>query len=107
MRIHVYCKAAVLAAVLMSACGIANAACRDDLIAADQNLNTTRSALQQAASAAAPVKCVAYRKHIASLTQVRSVFARCDTSAGKAANAAQTNTAIAAFTKQMQDACKK
>ena len=49
----------------------------------------------------------AYRSHVASLTEVRKVFGRCDTSANKATNAAQTGTALAAFTKQMQEACKK
>jgi hypothetical protein len=53
------------------------------------------------------VKCAAYRKHVASLTEVRRVFARCDTSANKAANAAQTNTTLAAFTQQMQENCRK
>jgi len=38
---------------------------------------------------------------------VRKVFARCDTSANKEANAAQTNTTLAAFTRQMQENCKK
>jgi len=37
-----------------------------------------------------------------SLTEVRKVFARCDTSASKDANAAQTGTTLAAFTRQMQ-----
>ncbi len=98
-----------LIGVLLAAatCASASAACRDDLIKADQNINRTRSELQQAASAAPPVKCVAYRRHVASLTEVRKVFARCDTSAGKAQNAAQTNSALAEFTRQMRDSCKK
>ena len=37
--------------------------------------------------------------------RVRNVFARCDTSADKAANAAQTNAALAEFTKQMRETC--
>src|SRR5882757_9891612 len=83
MRIHALAAGAVLAALT----GAADAACRDDLVKADQNFNRTRSALQQAAAAAPAAKCVAYRRHVASLTEVRSVFARCDTSASKAANA--------------------
>ena len=47
----------------------------------------------------------AYRRHVASLTQVRNVFARCDTSADKAKNAAQTNATLASFTKQMRENC--
>ena len=84
----------------------AAAACRDDLIKADQTFNRTRSDLQKAASATPPVKCRAYRRHVAALTEVRKVFARCDTSASKAANAAQTNTALAEFTTQMRESCR-
>jgi len=94
-------------AMLALACASACAACRDDLIKADQNFNRTRSELQGAASAAPPAKCAAYRRHVASLTEVRNVFARCDTGSGKAKNAAQTNAALAEFTKQMRESCKK
>ena len=94
----------LLAAV---ACGSAFADCRDDLVKADQHFNRTRSDLQKAATATPPVKCAAYRRHIASLTEVRKVFARCDTSANKEANAAQTNMTLAAFTKQMHASCSK
>jgi hypothetical protein len=108
MRVTTICKAAVAAAVAFIAVGAsASAACRDDLIRADQNFNRTRSALQNAASAPPPVKCTAYRRHVASLTEVRNVFARCDTGAGKAKNAAQTKSAIAEFTRQMRESCKK
>ena len=72
------CSAAV-------ACGSATADCRGDLVKSEQNLNRTRGDLQQAATATPPVRCAAYRKHVASLTEVRSVFARCDTGANKAA----------------------
>jgi hypothetical protein len=85
----------------------ASAACRDDLIKADQDFSKTRTALQGAAGAAPPVRCAAYRRHVASLTQVRNVFARCDTGADKAKNATQTNSALAEFTKQMRETCKK
>ena len=85
----------------------ASAACRDDLIKADQDFSKTRTALQGAAGAAPPAKCAAYRRHVASLTQVRNVFARCDSSAEKGKNAAQTNSALAEFTKQMRETCKK
>jgi hypothetical protein len=99
---------AALACVL-AACwaAAASAACRDDLIKADQDFAKSRSALQASASAGPPVKCAAYRRHVASLTQVSKVFARCDTSANKAKNAAQTSSALADFTRQMNDACKK
>ena len=101
-------RASITSGVLFAfACGSASAACREDLIKADQNFNRTRSVLQDAASAAPPVKCAAYRKHVASLTEVRNVFARCDAGADKAKNAAQTNAALAEFTKQMRESCKR
>jgi hypothetical protein len=96
-------------ACLLLACwsAAACAACRDDLIKADQEFAKSRSALQASASAAPSVKCTAYRRHVASLAQVSKVFARCDTSTSKAKNAAQTNSALADFRRQMRDACKK
>jgi hypothetical protein len=99
----------LIAGVAMAAIGATQtlAACRDDLIKADQEFSVTRSALQAAASAEAPARCAAYRHHVAALTQVRKVFARCDTSADKTKNAAQTNTALVAFTRQMHESCKK
>src|SRR3954454_17626068 len=98
----------VITGVLFAlACGGASAACRDDLIKADQNFAKTRTELQSAASAAPAAKCAAYRKHVASLTQVRNVFARCDTSTDKTKNAAQTNAALAEFTRHMRESCKK
>ena len=104
MRILGFVAGVLLAAF---ACGAAHADCRDDLVKVDQRFNRTRSELQKAATATPPVKCAAYRRHVASLTEVRKVFARCDTSANKAANAAQTNTTLAAFTQQMQENCRK
>ena len=94
-------------AALVLAGASASAACRDDLIKADQNFAKTRSELQGTAGAAAPAKCAAYRRHVASLTEVRNVFARCDTGGDKAKNAAQTSAALAEFTKQMRESCKK
>ena len=97
----------VAGAMLVFACASASAACRDDLIKADQNFNRTRSELQGAASAAPAAKCAAYRRHVASLAEVRKVFARCDTGGDRAKNAAQTNAALSEFTKQMRASCKK
>ena len=94
-------------AVAMAAAAPAAAACREDLIKADQNIHRTRSGLQKAASAAQPAKCAAYRRHVASLTNVRSVFVRCDTSTNKAQNAAATGAAITEFTRQMNESCKR
>jgi hypothetical protein len=97
----------LFAAAFVAVASPAAAACREDLIKADQNLHRTRSDLQKAASAAPAAKCVAYRRHIASLTQVRGVFARCDTGANKAQNAAATSAALTEFTRQMQESCKR
>jgi hypothetical protein len=96
-------------ACLIIACSTlaASAACREDLVKADQDFAKSRSALQASATAAPAARCTAYRRHVASLTQVGRVFARCDTSADKAKNAAQTKSALADFTRQMNDACKK
>ena len=104
MRILGFVAGVLLAAF---ASGSASADCRDDLVKADQHFNRTRSDLQKAADATPPMRCAAYRRHIASLTEVRSVFARCDTSANKQANAAQTKTTLVEFTRQMQESCKK
>lgn len=84
----------------------AAAACRDDLIKADQDIHRTRTALHNAAAAAPGPKCAAYRQHVAALTLVRNVFARCDTGPNKAKNAVQANAAIAEFTRQMRQTCK-
>jgi len=85
----------------------ASAACRDDLIKADQDFAKSRSALQASANAVPGARCAAYRRHVASLTQVGRVFARCDTGADKTKNAAQTKSALADFTRQMHESCKK
>jgi hypothetical protein len=103
-----YSMGVLLAAITaLSATSPAAAACSDDLIKADQNIHRTRAELQKAASAAAPAKCAAYRKHVASLTNVRNVFAKCDTGTTKSQNAAATNAALAEFTRQMNESCKK
>lgn len=104
MRCAIAC---LLAAAVVIAASPAAAACRDDLIKADQNIHRTRADLQKAASAAQPAKCAAYRRHVASLTHVRNVFARCDTGTNKAQNAAATGAALAEFTRQMNESCKK
>jgi len=100
-------RAALACLVIACSTLAASAACREDLVKADQDFAKSRSALQASATAAPAARCTAYRRHVASLTQVGKVFARCDTSADKAKNAAQTKSALADFTRQMNDACKK
>jgi hypothetical protein len=96
--------AALLASTLVQS---ASAACREDLVKADQDFAQSRSALQASANAAPAAKCGAYRRHVASLAQISKVFARCDTSTDKAKNAVQTKSALADFTRQMNETCKK
>jgi hypothetical protein len=100
-------RAALACLIAMTWVAGASAACRDDLMKADQDFAKSRSSLNAAANAAPVAKCAAYRRHVASLGQVSKVFARCDSSADKGKNAAQTKSALADFTRQMNDACKK
>ena len=81
--------------------------CRDDLVKADQDFSKSRSALNAASNATPPVRCAAYRRHVASLAQVSKVFARCDTGSDKGKNATQTTLALADFRRQMNEVCKK
>jgi hypothetical protein len=99
-------RLAALFAVMLAAAP-AGAACREDLVAVDQAVHRTRADLHGAATATPAVKCAAYRQHVAALTKIRDVFARCDTGANKAKNAAQVKASIADLTRQMQESCKK
>jgi len=102
-------RAAALAGVVMFAAAgdAASAACREDLVATSQTLKRTREAMESAAGGTEAAKCAAYRRHVASLKQVRAVFARCDTGADKAKNDAQVGASIVEVNKQTQQACKK
>ena len=100
-------RAVALAVMIGASVSAASAACREDLVATSQNLQRTREGMESAAKGTAAVQCAAYRRHVASLTQVRAVFARCDTSANKTRNDAQVGATIAEITKQAQQACKK
>ena len=100
-------KVALLAVVLGSCGSAAQAAdCRADLLAAQQNLEQTRAGYQAAAKGGTPAQqCVALRQHVASLTRIRAVFARCDSSANKTKNAAQVGDAITTFNTQIRTSC--
>ena len=76
-------------------------------MATSQNLKRTREAMESAAGATEAARCAAYRRHVASLKQVRAVFARCDTGADRAKNDAQVGASIVEVDKQTQQACKK
>jgi hypothetical protein len=107
MPMNLLARTLLLAIALGGYAGGGSAACRDDLMATQQNLQRTREGMESAAKGTATAQCAAYRRHVASLTQVRSVFARCDTSANKAKNDAQVGATIAEVNKQARQACKK
>jgi len=98
-------RIALLAAVLVGVADAAQAACREDLVASAQDLERSRSAVEQAGQGT-PGQCAALRQHVATLTKIRAVFARCDNGANKGKNAAQVGDSITAFTKQMRASCK-
>jgi|SRR5215470_615413 len=98
-------RVALLAMAIVGAADAAQAACREDLVASAQDLERSRSAVEQAAQGT-PAHCTALRQHVATLTKIRSVFARCDNGANKGKNAAQVGDSITAFTKQMRASCK-
>ena len=103
----IFVHAALLAGAMVGLAGnAAQAACREDLVETAQNLQRTRAGVEEAAKGAATAQCAAYRQHVAALTKVRTVFARCDTSAAKAQNSAKVGTEIATFTRQMRASCK-
>jgi hypothetical protein len=95
----------LLAAAIVAVAGAAQAACREDLVASAQDLERSRSAVEQAAQGT-PAQCAALRQHVATLTKIRAVFGRCDTGANKGKNAAQVGDSITVFTKQMRASCK-
>ena len=97
----------LLAIMLGISAGAASAACREDLVASSEKLKRTREGMESATKGTAAAQCAAYRQHVASLTQVRAVFARCDTSANKTKNDAQVGATLADVTKKAQQACKK
>ena len=107
MHMNLIARTLLLAVALGGCASAASAACRDDLVTTSQNLKRTREAMESAASGSESAKCAAYRQHVVSLTQVRAVFARCDTGANKAKNAAQVGATITEVNKQARQACKK
>src|SRR5262245_22663134 len=98
-------RIALLAGAIIGITNAAQAACREDLVASAQDLARSRSAVEQAAQGT-PAQCTALRQHVATLTKIRGVFARCDTGANKSKNAAHVGDSIADFTKQMRASCK-
>ena len=100
VRLAPFCTAAVVALCASAAW----ADCKEDLVATQQGLQATKTAVEKAATEAE--KCPAYRKHYAAMIKIRDVFARCDKGARKAENAAQLNTSIEGFKKEAPKGCK-
>jgi hypothetical protein len=100
-------RAILLTAALLVPATSASAVCREDLVASAQTLKRTREGMESAAKGNAAAQCAAFRQHVAALTKVRGVFARCDSGADKAKNDAQVGETIAVVTRQAQQACKK
>jgi hypothetical protein len=83
----------------------AAAECKDELMATQHGLQDTQAAVQRAATGPEAQKCPAFRRHYAAMVKVRAVFARCDTGKQKAAHAAQLDSSIAEFLRQMPPGC--
>jgi len=96
-----------LAALLLGVLAVpANAACRDELVASQQQLAATRAGLHSVASRPEAEQCPAFRRHYAAMAAVRRVFAQCDTGVHGAEQAAQLDGLIEAFRKQMPPGCR-
>ena len=98
--------AAAVVGLMVLSLGPASADCKDELVASQQNLQATRAGVARAAAMPEPQRCPAYREHYAAMVKARAVFARCDTGAKRREHAAQLNTSIDGFRKQMPRGCK-
>lgn len=100
---------ALAASVTLLACniGLAAADCRQDHIAADQNVRRTRVAIEKVMNDTEAAKCSAYRRHIAALTAQRGVIARCDTGPNQAQNVSAVDSQIADFSRRAEASCKR
>jgi hypothetical protein len=92
------------APILLGAAAAAAAECRDDLVASQDSLRTTRAGVDQAAEG--PGKCPAHRKHYAAMIRFRDVLARCDTSKERAGRVVGLNASIDEFRKAMPAGCR-
>jgi hypothetical protein len=96
--------AGLAAAPLLLGTAAAAAECRDDLVASQDSLRTTRAGVDQAAEG--PGKCPAHRSHYAAMIKFRDVLARCDTSKERAGRVAGLNASIDQFRKGMPAGCR-
>ncbi len=101
--------AALAIGIPMLVCGIgpALADCREDHMAADQNVRRTRAGIEKVMNGTEAAKCVAYRRHVTALTEQRGVIARCDTGPNRAQNVSAIDGVIADFSRRAEDSCKR
>ncbi|WP_315831552.1 hypothetical protein [Bradyrhizobium prioriisuperbiae] len=87
--------------------GTAMAGCREDHVAADQNLRKARAGIEKVAvQGTDAAKCASYRRYITALRGQREVMARCDTGPNQSRNVQTIDTEIASFAQRMRDLCK-
>ena len=99
----------VMLALLASACAASSAVagCREDHVAADQNLRKARAGIEKVAvQGTDAARCSAYRRYITALGGQREVMARCDTGPNQSRNVQEIDTEIASFAQRMRDLCK-
>ena len=87
--------------------GSAIADCREDHMAADQNVRRTRAAIEKVMNDTEAAKCSAYRRHIAALGEQRAVLARCDTGPNRTKNVSDIDSQIADFSRRAKASCKR
>ncbi|MEH2509926.1 hypothetical protein V1291_001280 [Nitrobacteraceae bacterium AZCC 1564] len=100
---------ALATGITLLACsvGLAVADCREDHVAADQNVRRTRAAIEKVMNDTEAAKCSAYRRHIVALTEQRAVIARCDTGPNRAKNVSAIDSQIADFSRRAEASCKR
>jgi hypothetical protein len=101
--------AALATGISMLACSVGSAAadCREDHMAADQNVRRTRAAIEKVMNGTEAARCSAYRRHITALTEQRGVIARCDTGPNQAQNVGAVDSQIADFNRRAEASCKR
>jgi hypothetical protein len=87
--------------------GMAFAGCREDLAAADRNLRKAHAGFEKRVGQGTDaVKCSAYKRLVAALSDQRAVIDRCDTGPNHARNVQDIDRQIASISPQMNEVCK-
>jgi len=95
-----------LAAAPIVLSAAAAAECRDELVASQSSLKTTRAGVDQTAGGPVGDRCPAQRRHYAALIKFRDVLARCDTSKERPGRVAGLDASIDVFRKAMPAGCR-